>query len=70
MFKFLKTGRKCGGGIVMGGFKGIDRHQIHKAQKHGDIDMGVPFGQVPGDKDYTDSRGRKPGDKDYFGPLP
>jgi putative FmdB family regulatory protein len=36
----------------------------------GKIDGGIPFGEVPGDHEYTDSRGLKPGEKDYLGPLP
>lgn len=47
-----------------------DRYQIDEANKHGDINGGIPFGQAPGDEDYTDSRGLKPGDTDYLGPTP
>lgn len=56
--------------VQMGGFQRVDRAQIEKAQKHGDIDGGVPFGQVPGDEIYTDMLGKRPGDDGYRGPIP
>jgi len=34
------------------------------------LDGGIPFGEVPGDKDYKRKIGPKIGDKDYLGPLP
>ena len=65
-----RTGRLYRHRVQMGGFKGVDKAQMEKAQKHGDIDGGIPFGQVPGDSEFIDSQGRVPGDKDYLGPLP